>query len=137
MSLPKLICDRYLLSPTVKTGRISEIFKATDGQCPGKVVAVKVFKFGLFKDAIIEEAFERESRILSELQHGLIIPLLNFGIEPATEGRSSFLIGVATTSLAVSTRTTFVIGTASMNCLGVASLRPLPMRIHGVWRIAI
>ena len=90
MSLPKLICDRYMLSPTVKAGRISEVFKATDGHCPGKVVAVKVFRFGLFKDAVIQEAFERESRILSELQHGSIIPLLDFGVEPAT--RRPFLV---------------------------------------------
>jgi serine/threonine protein kinase len=44
----------------------------------------KNFRFGLFKDAVIQEAFERESRILSELQHGSIIPLLDFGVEPKT-----------------------------------------------------
>ncbi len=90
MSLPKLICDRYMLYPAVKVGRISEVFKATDGLSPGKIVAVKVFKFGLFKDAVIQEAFEREGRILSELQHTSIIPLLDFGIEPNT--RRPFLV---------------------------------------------
>jgi hypothetical protein len=44
MSLPKLICDRYVLSPTVKSGRISDVFKATDAHTPGKVVAVKKFQ---------------------------------------------------------------------------------------------
>ena len=90
MSLPKLICDRYVLSPTVKAGRISDVFKASDAHSPGSVVALKVFKFGLFKDAVIQEAFERESRILSELQHESIIPLLDFGIEPTT--RRPFLV---------------------------------------------
>jgi serine/threonine protein kinase len=90
MSLPKLISDRYLLSPTVKAGRISDVFKATDAQSPGSIVAVKLFKFGLFKDAVIQEAFERESRILSELQHESIIPLLDYGVEPTT--RRPFLV---------------------------------------------
>jgi serine/threonine protein kinase len=90
MSLPKLISERYLLSPTIKPGRVSDVYKATDAQFPGKVIAVKVFKFGLFKDAVIHEAFERESRILGELQHPSIIPLLDFGVEPTT--RRPFLI---------------------------------------------
>jgi serine/threonine protein kinase len=90
MSFPKLINDRYLLSPNVKTGRISEVYQATDGHIPGKVIALKAFKFGLFKDAVIQEAFERESRILSELEHASIIPLLDFGIEPTT--RRPFLV---------------------------------------------
>ena len=84
MNLPRLIVDRYLLSGNVKAGRLSDVFQATDGNRPGKVVAVKIFKFGLFKDAVIREAFERESRILSELQHSSIIPLLDYGIEPTT-----------------------------------------------------
>jgi len=90
MKLPKLICDRYLLSPTVIDGRISEVFKATDAHNPGQVVAVKVFKFGLFKDAVIQEAFEREGRILTEIQHPSIIPLLDYGVEPQT--RRPFLV---------------------------------------------
>lgn len=69
MKLPKLISDRYLLSPSVIDGRISEVFKATDANHPGKVVAIKAFKFGLFNDAVIREAFEREGRILTEIQH--------------------------------------------------------------------
>lgn len=90
MSLPKLICDRYALSPTMKPGRIADVFKAADTLAPGKVIAVKVFRFGLFKDVVIQEAFERESRILSELQHASIIPLLDFGVEPTT--RRPFLV---------------------------------------------
>lgn len=84
MNPPKLISDRYLLSRTVKAGRISDVFKATDAQSPGSIVAVKLFKFGLFKDEVIQEAFERESRILSELQHESIIRLLDYGVEPTT-----------------------------------------------------
>lgn len=79
-----------MLSPTTKPGRVSDVYKATDAQFPGKVVAVKVFKFGLFKDVVIQEAFDRESRILSELQHPSIIPLLDFGVEPTT--RRPFLV---------------------------------------------
>jgi AAA domain/Protein kinase domain len=90
MNLPRLVIDRYVLSADVKVGRISEVFKATDGLCPGKIVALKVFKFGLFNDAVIQEAFDRESRILSELQHESIIPLLDFGVEPTT--RRPFLV---------------------------------------------
>jgi superfamily I DNA and/or RNA helicase/serine/threonine protein kinase len=90
ISLPKLICDRYLLSPTVIDGRISQVFQATDANNPGRVVAVKVFKFGLFKDVVIQEAFEREGRILAEVQHPSIIPLLDFGVEPQT--RRPFLV---------------------------------------------
>ncbi|MCX6848107.1 MAG: AAA domain-containing protein [Verrucomicrobia bacterium] len=85
MSLPKLICDRYALSPTLKVGRISDVFKATDVHCPGSIIALKIFKFGLFKDEVIQEAFDRESRILSELQHESIIPMLDFGVEPITK----------------------------------------------------
>jgi superfamily I DNA and/or RNA helicase/serine/threonine protein kinase len=84
MSLPKLLADRYLLSPFVKQGRVSEVFKATDAHTPGRIIAVKVFKFGLYKNDVIQEAFEREGRILTELQHPSIIPLLGFGIEPTT-----------------------------------------------------
>ena len=90
MKLPTLVCDRYLLSPIVIDGRISEVFKATDAHNPGRVVAVKVFKFGLFKDAVIQEAFEREGRILTEVQHPSIIPLFDYGIEPQT--RRPFLV---------------------------------------------
>ena len=79
-----------MLSPTVIDGRISEVFKATDANNPGLVVAVKIFKFGLFKDAVIQEAFEREGRILAEIQHPSIIPLLDYGIEPQT--RRPFLV---------------------------------------------
>jgi serine/threonine protein kinase len=84
VSLPKLIAERYTLSPFVKQGRLSEVFKANDAHNPGKIVAVKVFKFGLYKDAVVQEAFEREGRILSELQHPSIIPLLDFGVEVQT-----------------------------------------------------
>ena len=84
MKLPTLICDRYLLSPFVKHGRVSDVFRASDSHAPGRIIAVKVFKFGLYKDAVIHEAFEREGRILSEVQHPSIIPLLDFGIEPQT-----------------------------------------------------
>ena len=84
MKLPSLIADRYLLSPNVIQGRISEVFKASDAHSPGKVIAVKVFKFGLFQDSVIQEAFERESQILTALQHPSIIPLIDFGIEPQT-----------------------------------------------------
>lgn len=84
MKLPTLICDRYLLSPFVKQGRVSEVFRASDSHSPGRVIAVKVFKFGLYKDAVIQEAFEREGRILTEIQHPSIIPLLDFGVEPQT-----------------------------------------------------
>lgn len=90
MKLPTLICDRYPLSPHVHEGRLSEVFKASDAKNPGRVVAVKVFKFGLFKDAVIQEAFEREGRILTDLQHPSIIPLLDFGVEPQT--RRPFLV---------------------------------------------
>lgn len=84
MSLPKLISDRYLLSPHVKEGRLSEVYKATDAHVPGRVVALKVFKFGLYKDAVVQEAFEREGHILAALQHPSIIPLIDFGVEPQT-----------------------------------------------------
>src|ERR1035437_4381067 len=84
MNLPPLICERYLLTPHVKQGRVSEVFKATDRHNPEHLIAVKVFKFGLYKDEVIREAFEREGRILTELQHPSIIPLLDFGIEPQT-----------------------------------------------------
>lgn len=33
MKLPTLICDRYLLSPTVIDGRISEVFKGNYIKC--------------------------------------------------------------------------------------------------------
>jgi serine/threonine protein kinase len=90
VKLPTLICDRYLLSPHVKEGRVSEVFKASDAKNPGRVVAIKVFKFGLYKDAVIQEAFEREGHILTDLQHPSIIPLLDFGVEP--QSRRPFLV---------------------------------------------
>ncbi|HTB82739.1 MAG TPA: AAA domain-containing protein [Candidatus Sulfotelmatobacter sp.] len=85
MKLPTLIADRYLLSPHLKEGRISEVFKASDAKNPGRIVAVKVFKFGLYEDAVIQEAFEREGQILTDLQHPSIIPLLDFAVEPQTK----------------------------------------------------
>jgi serine/threonine protein kinase len=56
----------------------------------GRVVAVKAFKFGLFKDAVIHDAFEREGHILTALQHPSIIPLIDSGAEP--EAQRPFLV---------------------------------------------
>lgn len=80
---PGLFRGRYALHPGPQSGRSADVYRASDVQDSGRSVAVKLFRSGLPDDAIIHEAFERESLILTDLRHPRIISMIDFGIDEA------------------------------------------------------
>lgn len=81
---PSLVGGRYALHPLPKRGRLADVFKASDIRESGNLVAVKLFRSGLVDDAVIREAFHRESSILTDLHHERIISLKDFGVDELT-----------------------------------------------------
>jgi serine/threonine protein kinase len=58
---------------------MANVYPASDISEAGKKVAVKVFERGALEEEIIREAFNRELRALKELQHPVIVQLLDWG----------------------------------------------------------
>ena len=84
MTAPKIVNDRYALVGKPADGRFAEIFKATDLQNDAKIVAIKLFRKGMPDDAVIREAFERESQRLIDLRNENIVSMLDYGIDSAS-----------------------------------------------------
>lgn len=75
---PRILKERYALKANPLGGRLSEVFQAVDLTNDRKV-AVKLFRKGLPNDAVIREAFHRESQRLIDLRHDNIVSMLDFG----------------------------------------------------------
>lgn len=82
--MPTIINDRYALMANPREGRFADVYRASDLQGDGRVVAVKFFRNGMPDDALIRESFERESNRLVELVHDNIVRMLDFGTDSAS-----------------------------------------------------
>ncbi|MHC5772954.1 AAA domain-containing protein [Nostoc sp.] len=81
---PRIINDRYVLLPNIKSGGMADVHKAIDSQREGCQVAVKVFKYGQIEGAILAESFRRETEALKELKHPRIVELVDSGQDKQT-----------------------------------------------------
>ncbi|MEH1912712.1 protein kinase domain-containing protein [Nostoc sp.] len=81
---PRIINDRYVLLPNIKSGGMADVHKAIDSQREGCQVAVKVFKHGQIEGVILAESFRRETEALKELKHPRIVELVDSGQDKQT-----------------------------------------------------
>lgn len=77
----KLVGNRYRIVHAVGTGATADVYKAVHLYL-GKTFALKAVHRGRFDDPDREEAFLREARVLSQLQHPNIIQVTDFGTDP-------------------------------------------------------
>lgn len=87
---PRILNARYALPSDFKSGGMADLYKATDLENGNQLVAVKLFKQGLFEAEIIAETVLREINALKELKHPNIVQLLNHGIDDETN--RSFIV---------------------------------------------
>lgn len=76
----KLVGNRYRIVHAVGTGATADVYKAVHLYL-GKTFALKAVHRGRFDDPDREEAFLREARVLSQLQHPNIIQVTDFGTD--------------------------------------------------------
>lgn len=79
---------RYIIRRKLGGGGMSTVYAAYDPQIEDHV-AVKVLRTGLSDDPTMRERFEREARMLAQLRHPAIMPLLDYGEE---DGRLFFVM---------------------------------------------
>ena len=79
--LPRIINDRYVIHAQPKRGGMADVYRAMDLSGDSEV-AVKVFRFDVLSDALIAEAFRRETEAMKNCSHPNILRLLDSGIEP-------------------------------------------------------
>ncbi|MGB1253379.1 MAG: serine/threonine-protein kinase, partial [Candidatus Promineifilaceae bacterium] len=70
--------DRYIIRRLLGGGGMSTVYVAYDPNRDDQV-AVKVLRTGLSDDPEMRERFEREARMLAQLHHPAIMPLLDYG----------------------------------------------------------
>ena len=83
-SSSRILADRYALLPNPKQGGMAEIFKASDLQNEGRIVAVKMFRPEVLADPLALEAFRRETEAIRTCVHPNIIELLDSGTDRET-----------------------------------------------------
>ena len=76
-NLQTLLGSRFVLHERLKQGGFAEVFRATDTRMQTDV-AVKVLRPTVFSHTLNEERFLREIRLLGELRHPGIVPILDF-----------------------------------------------------------
>ncbi|GJQ30470.1 MAG: hypothetical protein HBSAPP03_23540 [Phycisphaerae bacterium] len=81
---PRIIAGRYALTPKVRAGGMSDVYKARD-LVGDRDVAVKLFRAGGLSQDLVHESFRRESAALQELKHPHIVQLLDFGHDEPTD----------------------------------------------------
>jgi len=79
-SRTKLVGNRYRIVHSVGSGATADVYKAVHLYL-GKTFALKAVHRGRFEDPDREEAFLREARVLSRLQHPNIIQVTDFGTD--------------------------------------------------------
>jgi serine/threonine protein kinase len=80
----RLIADRFLISGAARKGGMSEVYPALDTHNEGVKVAIKLYAHGSIEDDVLREAYERELRALTDLQHPNIVRLLHSGCDEAS-----------------------------------------------------
>jgi serine/threonine protein kinase, bacterial len=80
---PLILDGRYRLLRPAGTGGTSNVFQAEDTHT-GMLVAVKVLKQALARDAEMVQRFEREAALLASIDHPNVVHLIHF--EAAPEG---------------------------------------------------
>lgn len=80
----RILGDRYALLPNPKEGGMAQIFKASDLEEDGRIVAVKMFRPEVLADPLALEAFRRETEAIRSCVHPNIIELFDSGIDQQT-----------------------------------------------------
>lgn len=83
-SSSRILSNSYALLPNPKQGGMAEIFKASDLQNDGRIVAVKMFRPEVLADPLALEAFRRETEAIQSCVHPNIIELFDTGIDQQT-----------------------------------------------------
>lgn len=82
---PRLINNRYAISPNPLSGGMAEVYRARDLEDDEeRRVAVKLFTQRNIEEDIIAESFRRETQALKELKHPGIVELLDSGKDEQT-----------------------------------------------------
>ncbi len=71
--------ERYVLESLLGQGGMGAVYKATDRQMAGRIVAVKVLAPHLVSDEKQVKRFEQEARAANQLRHPNTISVLDFG----------------------------------------------------------
>jgi serine/threonine protein kinase len=82
------LCERYRLDRLLGRGAMGAVYAAHDLSLD-RAVAVKLVRAELAAEPKVLERFHREAEALARLSHGAIVPLLDYGIEPATHDPQS------------------------------------------------
>lgn len=77
------LAGRYHLGSLLGQGGMGTVYKATDSQMSGRIVAVKVLAPHLVSDDKQVTRFEQEARAANQLRHPNTISVLDFGRDPA------------------------------------------------------
>jgi Protein kinase domain len=77
---PQLLGNRYALSPTIRQGAQATVTQAFDTRT-GRLVAIKRVRFGP-NDERAREGFQREVRMLQDLQHPNIVEMIDVDRDP-------------------------------------------------------
>lgn len=82
--VPRLLNRRYALKPGPMHGGMAEVFKAMELVGEGREVAIKMFRSDVLNDALIVEAFRRETEAIRNCTHPNIVQLLESGVDEET-----------------------------------------------------
>ena len=74
-----LIDERYKITGVMASGSMGSVYKAE--RVPvGKLVAIKFLHAGFANDSEFQARFERETRVMSKLNHPNCVSVLDFGV---------------------------------------------------------
>src|SRR6266516_3644637 len=81
----------YEIQAAIGAGGMGEVYRARDTRLE-RTVAIKVLSSALTSSAELRGRFEREARIISQLNHPHICTLHDVGSEATAEGGINFLV---------------------------------------------